>query len=359
MAIFYLIMSVILFCMQLISWAWLLRCFPGLGWKIPFYTSSCLTLVMLFGLTYTHTHYTGLFSSVLYYLAYICFGLIFLSFCFCIILTVLGKILTWCHLPTGWMGVATLVTLAVVWGLSFWGGFSAPQLKRIQVRIPGAPAMKLALLSDTHLGMGVSVKRFEKVMQRIEAQKPDALLLLGDIFEYGPNRSAYAKRIKEAVTPLGTYGVFGNHEYYVGYENSKDFFKQAGITLLENSSALLPNGVQIAGLKDIRTAHVQAQDVARLLDGLNQQQTIILLSHTPLLAQTAAAHGADVMVSGHTHNGQLWPFNYLVKLQFPQSYGLFDIGDMKFYITSGVFYWGIPLRFLAPSEIVIVEVLPA
>ena len=148
----------------------------------------------------------------------------------------------------------------------------------------------------------------------------------------------------------------GNHEYYVGYEQSKDFFRQADITLLENSTATLPNQIQLAGLKDIHTAGVSEQDIIQVLNSLDKNQPIILLSHTPKYAKTAAKHGTDLMFSGHTHNGQIWPFNYLVRLQFPQIYGLYKIDDMLFYVTSGMFYWGIPLRFLAPAEIPIIEV---
>ena len=180
--------------------------------------------------------------------------------------------------------------------------------------------------------------------------------MLGDIFEYGPHSEAYAARLAQVKTPQGSYGVLGNHEYYVGYGDSKEFFRQSAVTLLENASTRMPNGVQVSGLKDIKTAGVSAQEVAHVLDGLDSQTPTILLSHTPLYAETAAAHGANLMLSGHTHNGQLWPFTYLVKLQFPRVYGLFDVDGMPFYITSGVFYWGMPLRFLAPAEIVIVDV---
>ncbi len=259
-------------------------------------------------------------------------------------------------MKTFWMGTASIVTLVVVWVMAFWGGFSAPKMKYVRVNISGAPTMKLALLSDTHLGMGVSLGRFDKVMSRIEAEKPDAILVLGDIFEYGPHREQYAARLAQVKTPLGSYGVLGNHEYYVGYGDSKDFFESADVKLLENQTTVLPNGVQVAGLKDIRTARVTPQDVADVLDLLDPSKPTILLSHTPLYAETAAEHGADLMLSGHTHNGQLWPFTYLVKLQFPRVYGLFDVNGMPFYITSGVFYWGMPLRFLAPAELVILEV---
>lgn len=356
MGAFYIIFSVVVFLMQLTVGAWFMRCYPQLGWKLPLFSSLFLTVVVYAGLTYTQTHYNGFWASALYYFAYTWFGLVFLSFCIYVGYSVLLILLKSFHVKTFWMGSASVVTLLIVWIMAFWGGFSAPKMKRVPVSIPGAPMMKLALLSDTHLGMGVSLPRFDEAMRRIEAEKPDGLFVLGDIFEYGPNREAYADRLARTRTKLGSIGVLGNHEYYVGYGDSKDFFEAAGVKLLENETAVLPNGVQVAGLKDIHTAHVTAQEVAAVLDQLDPNKPTILLSHTPLHAEVAAAHGANLMLSGHTHNGQLWPFTYLVRLQFPRVYGLFDVNGMPFYITSGVFYWGIPLRFLAPAEIVILEV---
>ena len=317
-----------------------------------------LTAVMFAGFTLTRTHQTGLFWQALYYFAYTYFGLVFLTFALCIGFFILYILLACFHVKTNFLFPVSLVILVGVWIISFWGGFSTPKVKKIAVQIPGAPPMKWAVLSDTHLGMGVSLSRFDNVLRRLEAEKPDGILVLGDVFEYGPDREKYAARLAQVKTPLGSYGVLGNHEYYVGYGDSKQFFKDAAVTLLENAAVTLPSGVQIAGLKDIRTAGVSAGQVAKLLDGLNREQPTILLSHTPLLAEVAAQHGADLMLSGHTHNGQLWPFHYLVKTQFPRIYGLHDVNGMKFYITSGVFYWGVPLRFLAPAELVMVEVNP-
>ncbi len=356
MTIFYVIFCLVAFLMQLTAWTWLLKCFPLLGVKTPLILCTVTTLVMLAGFTLTRTHQSGAFWGMLYYAAYIYFGLVFLAFCVSAGFAVASKLLTWLHVPTGWMGIATLITLAVVFVSAFWGGFAAPKTKHVAVQIPGAPHLKLALLSDTHLGMGVSLKRFENVLQRIEQEKPDLLLALGDIYEYGPHRDQYAAALARVKTSLGSYGVLGNHEYYVGYGDSKEFFRQAGITLLENTAVTLPNGVQVAGLKDIKTAGVTAQDVAQLLAGLDKTKPTFLLSHTPSLEDTAAANGADLMLCGHTHNGQLWPFTYLVKLAFAHVYGLYNIEKMKLYVTSGVFYWGIPLRFLAPAELVFIEV---
>lgn len=359
MGLFYFIISAVIGGMQLVAAAWFIKCFPQIGWKMPLLSVLVLTGLVLLGFVYTHSHHQGVLAGILYYVSYTWFGFVFLAFCCCVAFAVANSVLAWCHVPTGWMGMLSLLVLVGVWTAALWGGFSQPRIKYVRVKIPQAPSMKLALLSDTHLGMGVSLERFKRVMRQIAAEKPDALFVLGDIFEYGPNLAAYAQPIRQLHTPLGTYGVLGNHEYYVGYTNSKDLFAQAGIKLLENQSVLLPNGVQVVGLKDIKTAGVREQDVEQLLRALPEGKSTFLLSHTPLYAENAAKHGVHLMLSGHTHNGQLWPFTYLVKMQFPRVYGLFDVNGMKFYITSGIFYWGTPLRFLSAPEIVIVEVNPA
>ena len=354
---FLLIMTFVLWGMQAVNGAWLFIAFPRLGWKIPAgVVPLLLTAFILFGMSYTRTH-EGMFAGALYYASYICFGLVFLAFCISAACVFLSWILQFFHLSArAWLGPLSLAVMGVVFALSLWGGFSTPRVKRVHVTVPGAPKMKIALVSDSHVGMGVSLSRFDKALRKIEAERPDVIFLLGDIFEYGPGLKKYAARLKQTNPPLGIYGVFGNHEYYVGYDHSKMLFKEAGVNLLENQTAALANGVQVAGVKDARTARVTAQDVTNLLAQTNPEKPLVFLSHTPLYAEEAAAAGADLMFSGHTHNGQIFPFKYLVKLQFPRVYGLYDVNGMNFYITSGMFYWGIPLRFLAPAETPVIEV---
>lgn len=356
---FLMIMTFVLWGMQAVSGAWLFIAFPRLGWKIPAgVLPLLLTAFILFGMSYTRTH-EGTLAGMLYYASYICFGLVFLAFCISAACVFISWILQFFHLSArAWLGPASVIAVTAVFALALWGGFSSPRVKRLRVTVPGAPKMKIALISDSHLGMGVSLARFNKALQKIEQERPDAIFLLGDIFEYGPDMSAYAKRLAQVNPPLGVYGVFGNHEYYVGYDKSKSLFKEAGVTLLENETAVLPNGVQVAGVKDARIARVSAQEVTALLRQTDPARPLFFLSHTPVYAEEAAAAGTDLMFSGHTHNGQIFPFKYLVKLQFPRVYGMYEVDNMKFYITSGMFYWGIPLRFLAPAEIPVIEVNP-
>ncbi len=357
MALFFIIASLILWGMQVTVGAWLYFAFPQIGWKIPVAAAPVLmTVLVRFGMEYTRTHY-GTLEQLLYYVSYVWGGLVFLAFCIVAAFAVLQWILQLCHIPArAWTGPASLAVMGVVFTLSLWGGFSSPRIKRVRVNVPGAPKMKIALISDSHLGMGVSLARFDNALKKIEAEQPDVIFLLGDIFEYGPDLKTYARRLKQTNPPLGIYGVFGNHEYYVGYGQSKELFQEAGVNLLENQTAALENGVQVAGIKDARTAGVTTRDVTDLLAKTDEQKPLVFLSHTPMYAQAAARAGADLMFSGHTHNGQIFPFKYLVRMQFPRVYGLYNVDGMSFYITSGMFYWGIPLRFLAPAEIPVIEV---
>ena len=357
MVAFFILSTIVIWGLFAATGLWLMTFFPALhkispaGW-LP----VMLTAFVLAGLTLTRTHYNT-WTSILYYSAYILFGLAFIAFCVTAVGAVLFTLLKFFNVAArNYLGLVSLVATLLLFVCALWGGFSTPYVKHIPVSVKNAPTLKMALISDAHLGMGVSYARWDKALKRLEQEKPDLVLVLGDLFEYGPDADKYAARLAAFQTPLGSYGVLGNHEYYNDYQAALDFYKKASIRLLRNETALLPNGLQIAGLKDIRTAGVTTQDLADLLKTQDTEKPLILLSHTPLYAHEAAAGGADLMLSGHTHNGQIWPFNYLVRLQFPYIYGLFNIDGMPFYITSGMFYWGIPLRLFAPAELPIIEV---
>ncbi len=356
MIAFFVLSTVVIWGMFAATGLWLWVCFPALG---KFSPAGVLPLVctgiVLAGLAFTRTHYNT-FTSVLYYTSYILFGLAFIAFCVTAGSAVLLGLCKMLHIPARtWLGVTSVLVTVVLFGCALWDGFSAPGIKRIALQIPGMEPLKIALISDAHLGMGVSYARWDEALSRLEKEKPDLVLVLGDVFEYGADADKYAARLAAFQTPLGTYGVLGNHEYYNNFQNAVDFYQKARISLLQNEITTV-GGLQIAGLKDIHTAHVTPEETVDLLSAADSAKPLVLLSHTPLYAEEAAANGVKLMFSGHTHNGQIWPFNYLVKLQFPRVYGLFDVNGMKFYITSGMFYWGIPLRLFAPAELPIIEI---
>lgn len=359
MAAFFILSTIVIWAMFAATGLWLLTFFPALSKFSPAgWLPVMCTAFVLAGLSLTRTHY-NIFTSILYYSSYILFGLAFIAFCVSVAGAVLFLLLKIFHISArSYLGFISIAATVILFLCALWGGFSAPKLKQISLSSPRLPALKIALISDSHLGMGVSYARWDKALSRLEKENPDIVLVLGDVFEYGPHADKYAARLAAFKTPLGTYGVLGNHEYYNDFQAAIDFYKKANIKLLQNEILTLENGLQIAGLKDIHTARVSAQEVIELLTAADKQKPLILLSHTPLYAEEAAAHNTDILFSGHTHNGQIWPFNYIVRWQFPRVYGLFDVNGMAFYITSGMFYWGIPLRLFAPAELPVIEVNP-
>jgi len=358
MGYFFLTASLILLIMQVIIGLWFYFIFPPIGWKIPAVVLPVLlTAFVPLTMAYTRTHY-GTLESVVYYVAYIWCGLVFIFCFFVLVFALLQGITSLFHLHTQplfkWLSLSTFFVVTV---LSLWGGFSSPKIKHISVSIPNAPKLTVAIISDTHLGEGVSLARWKKALAQIQAQQPDIILVLGDIFEYGMYPQSYADALKNLKTPSGTYGVFGNHEYYMGYQNSLNFYKQAGISLLQNELIKLPNGLQIIGVNDIKTTSLTADKLDALLEKSDAASTRILLSHQPLLTDTVAQHKIPLMLSGHTHAGQIFPFNLLVKLVYPYDYGLYQVSThSQLYVTSGMFYWGMPLRLFAPAEIPILHI---
>ena len=355
---FFVVASLILLFMQVVIGLWLYMAFPAIGWKIPAAVMPVvLTALMRGAMMYTRTHY-GTLESIAYYLAYAYAGLVFILFFVAAFFALLQVLCSLLHIQArAVLGPVSLACILFVSAAAIYGGLRQPKINHIDVTIPGAAEMTMAVISDSHLGEGVSLARFEKALSRIQEQNPDALLVLGDLFEYGMHRKQYAQALADFQTKYGSFGVFGNHEYYVGYDNSDEFFRLAGIRRLNNEALTLPNGLQLIGINDIRTAAITAQQLDDLLAQTDPNRPRILLSHQPLLTDVAAAHHIPLMLSGHTHNGQIFPFNLFVKRIYSYIYGLYETGPQsKIYVTSGMFYWGVPLRFLAPSEIPILHI---
>ena len=156
---------------------------------------------------------------------------------------------------------------------------------------------------------------------------------------------------------MGVYGAPGNHEYYSGYGSWIPFFEKNGIRMLQNQSVKLPNGVYLAGITDRTAKRLKREypDPEKAAKGIKKTDCSILLSHNPEEAYRAY-HFFDLQLSGHTHGGMVWGMDYLVKkMNGNLVSGLYQIGDMKLYLTNGTCIWsGFPIRFGRPSEIALI-----
>jgi predicted MPP superfamily phosphohydrolase len=218
----------------------------------------------------------------------------------------------------------------------------------------------IAQISDTHLGEGISRERLQKMFDNIAAQNADIIVFTGDIFERnGGDVSRDIEVIKNAKPRCGKYAVMGNHEYYGGFERNLELWRMGGITPLLNSSVEVC-GINIVGVNDIRTTRMKADDFVKIIKKSDTSKWTLLLSHTPLYYEQAARAGVDLMLSGHTHNGQIWPFNLLVRAQFKHMHGSYKAsdGDFVHYVSAGAFYWGPPMRFLTYNEVPVFTIEP-
>ena len=222
--------------------------------------------------------------------------------------------------------------------------------------VPALDKLKIVAVSDWHLGWGVDNKRLRKDIDRINAEKPDIILIAGDLIDNSITpviRQRADVELNRLYAPMGIYMVLGNHEYISGINASIDFIRKTNIQLLRDSLVTLPCGIQLLGRDDRANRNrLQASDWANLVD---TARPVILLDHQPNHIEDAQKIKADIQISGHTHNGQVWPFSLVTKYLFELNYGYKKTGDTHYYVTSGIALWGPPFRIGTDSEIVVFD----
>ncbi|HSM47824.1 MAG TPA: metallophosphoesterase, partial [Draconibacterium sp.] len=165
--------------------------------------------------------------------------------------------------------------------------------------------------------------------------------------------------LKNLQAKQGVYAVLGNHEFYGNASAAHEYLKNHKITVLRDSAVVLPNGIAIVGREDITSERMNGKhrkSIKELLNGIDLENPVFMLDHQPYKLAEVASHSVDLQVSGHTHNGQMWPFNYITAAMFEISRGYGKINDTHFYVSSGYGTWGPPIRTNSRSEIVVLEI---
>jgi len=210
----------------------------------------------------------------------------------------------------------------------------------------------LVALSDLHLGSQLGERWLAARIAQVKAQQPDLVVLLGDIFEgHCPPEDQLIAIFKQLSAPYGVWAVSGNHEFYG--ECKMSLFEEANFKLLSNVWTEVRPGFVLAGVDDLTTRRRSGQGgdpISQALVGRPPGATI-LLSHTPWQAERAAKAGAGLMLSGHTHGGQIWPFDYLVRRIYPLLEGRYEVDGMTVIVCRGTGTWGPRMRLWRPSEI--------
>jgi len=222
------------------------------------------------------------------------------------------------------------------------------------------PRIRVAQISDVHFGLMIRHGTAAAIADAVRKAAPDIFVSTGDLVDGRINHlDGLSEILREIPAPLGKYAVTGNHEYYAGIGTSLDFTRRAGFTVLRGEAATVGNALRIAGVDDVagdRFGPPLGRTEEEILTKDPSPLFTILLKHRPFLSP-AARKAADLQLSGHTHNGQIFPFRLLVRIWFPLLYGpYFHDGGGVLYTNPGTGTWGPPMRFLSPPEVTIIDI---
>ena len=230
---------------------------------------------------------------------------------------------------------------------------------RLRRLAPALDGFTLLQLTDLHAGGTIDRARVAALVERANAARPDAFVLTGDLVDGTVAELAHVlEPLGELRAPHGAYFVTGNHEYYFGVEDWLAYLAERGIRVLRNERVVLARGAaafDLAGIDDHSAAGYgrgHGADLSAALAGRDPSRPVVLLAHQPRQVHDAARAGVDLVLSGHTHGGQVWPWHYLASVQQGGLLaGRYRLGATVLYVSRGAGYWGPPVRVGAPAEL--------
>lgn len=259
--------------------------------------------------------------------------------------------------------VVLLVTLLIVGigHLNTW--FPAIREYQLEIGKSGGKlkSLHIAALSDIHLGTTIEKRHMKIIIDRVNRLNPDIILIPGDIIDEDIRPVINSKVGDKLTTFSSKYGVYactGNHEYIGGINKAKKYLAEHDIRLLNDTVELIDDSFYIAGRED-RTINSftgkQRKPLEEILQDTEAGKPVILLDHQPFNLEEARANGVDLQLSGHTHHGQLWPFNYITSMIYELSWGYRQKDNTHYYVSSGAGGWGPPIRTVNRPEIISIK----
>ena len=366
----------------------------GLKWKIllwsvllAFYTAIILAIVLRFKAPHSPV------TIPIFWFGFVSFGFLTLTFPFLLFRDVVLLISAWVRALVAWtrrmvspsrnvdlespprrqflVNTSNLAVLGVTGSLTGYGLVEArrtPEVVDIDVHLENLPAgfdgFRILQITDLHVSMTIRRNYVQAVVDKANTQSPDMIVMTGDLAD------GSMMDLRSETVPLfglqanfGKYFVTGNHEYYSGVEPWLSEVASLGFIPLINSHRIIGrNGAEIvlAGVTDYRASRIvpqHASDPEAALADAPENRIKIILAHQPKSVFQAAGAGADLLISGHTHGGQYFPWNYMVSLDQPYVHGLHRHGKTQIYVSRGTGYWGPPMRIGAPSEITVLRLV--
>jgi len=256
----------------------------------------------------------------------------------------------------------SLVTVALVAG---YFNARSPRLKTLKLHVDKSAdslrTLNLAVASDIHLGTIVGRSRLDAIVRTINGLEPDLILLPGDIVDedLGPViKQNLGETLRKLKARFGVLAITGNHEYIGGVEEACRYLEEHGITVLRDTSSKIDNSLFVVGREDrsiSQFAGKKRKPLEELMTQVDKRSPVILMDHQPFGLDEAVRHGVDLQLSGHTHHGQIWPFQLITRAVYELSWGYLKRASTHIYVSSGVGTWGPPVRIGNTPEIVHIQ----
>lgn len=264
---------------------------------------------------------------------------------------------------------ALLIPLLLALGIYVYGWFEARNIRvqaltiKTEKLLPEAGPLRLVQISDVHVGLMIGSDFVSRMLRVVRDAKPDLLVSTGDLVDGQINSLEKVLPLLQDIRPrLGKYAITGNHEFYAGISEAQKFARKAGFVLLRGEGVTVAGLINIAGIDDPAGRAIgQHRPVveAELLKNLPEQHFTILLKHQPIVNRNALGL-FDLQLSGHTHKGQIFPFSLITRFYFPLHTGFFRLSDSScLHVSRGTGTWGPPIRFFAPPEVTVIDLVPA
>lgn len=282
------------------------------------------------------------------------------------------------------IGTVAIISFAIITSVSIYGFIHSRDLHvnsyDVQVDKNGGEVehLKVVLIADTHIGYSVGSKRIADMVEKINQQDADIVLYAGDVFdntlEGADDLDAIRASLKSIQSKYGVYVTWGNHDIderlFSGFtvsapkeqirsQGMEDFITDCGFTILEDESVLVADSFYLIGRKDYEKAGDGTSDRASLeslMDQVDLDKPVLLMEHEPRFLQEAADAGVDLMFSGHTHAGQIFPINLLEPLMWQNPVGELQVDGMTSYVTAGVGVYGPDMRVGTDADITVVDI---
>ena len=266
--------------------------------------------------------------------------------------------------PAVFAAVGGVVVLTVA-----WGAWNATRLRTVDLdlRIPRksgvSERLTVVAASDLHLGALVGPSRLEKVVGRINALEPDIVFFAGDIVDETVTEAIEAKLggiMRRLKAPLGLFACPGNHEFFSGLERNLACLRSCGITVLQDEAVAVAGTMTLLGRRDPSSLATgeKRRSIGAILSGSGAPADLplVVLDHQPIRLEEAAEAGVALQISGHTHDGQMFPIDLINGLIYELNWGYLRKRDTQYYVTSGAGTWGPPVRIGSRAEVVRIRV---